>query len=132
VAYNAADCRALETVFDVLRLLVRSDESKPVGSYPLVKVPNLVTSYSRPDWREFAGIDPVLNEINRAAQWDYQRDRIFLRSKTKGAAKRVLPASVHARPDGPGVVWSPNKEVTDEQECGAGVAGGVRRGQSGA
>lgn len=89
VAYNAADCRALETVFDVLRLLVRSDASKPIGSYPLVKVPNLVTSYSRPDWREFDGIDPVLNEINRAAQWDYQRDRIFLRSKTKGAAKRV-------------------------------------------
>ncbi len=81
ITYNNEDCAALGVVTRVLLQLsdnananetqpqrtdvVRADAIRPAGK-----------------WRPFKSPISDLEEINRAAQWDYQRDRVFVRSGT--------------------------------------------------
>jgi predicted RecB family nuclease len=81
--YNSADCEALEFVVKVLWRLPSPEESKKLhqaGNIAFV-TPTLSNAFSHPSWQKFEGAMPELDEINEAAQWDYQRDRIYLRTR---------------------------------------------------
>jgi predicted RecB family nuclease len=82
-AYNQADCEALELLVKALRGFPSPEESvrKPENGNPVFVTTCLSGTFSHPDWREFKGAMPELDRINEAAQWDYQRDRIYLRAK---------------------------------------------------
>ena len=89
LAYNSADCQACELLVRNINQLARPRKPKdpPMSKDVAFVVDNLPNSFSHPDWRTFEGVLPELNGINRAAQWDYQRDRVYLRSKNKLAIK---------------------------------------------
>lgn len=81
--YNSADCEALECVMKALWRLPSPEESKKLhqaGDIAFV-APNLSNGFSHPSWQKFEGAMPELDKINEAAQWDYQRDRIYLRTR---------------------------------------------------
>ncbi len=82
-AYNLADCEALELLAKVLWGLSCPEESpgKPQNGNPVFVTASLSSGFSHPDWRKFEGALPELDRINDAAQWDYQQDRIYLRTK---------------------------------------------------
>ena len=91
INYNLDDCAALEIVVKTLVQLIQRDSSSPTGlSFPnAVHVDSLKpqTPYS------FGPVDfvlPELDQINKCAYWDYQRDRIYVRSnpRIRRAARR--------------------------------------------
>lgn len=87
-AYNAEDCQAAEIVAQALCRLqpseTRSESSDAV----------YVRSLKRPErrWGNFVSPFKELEEINVTAWWNYQRDRIYV--KSKGTRRRKVP---HAR-----------------------------------
>jgi predicted RecB family nuclease len=93
LAYNAEDCEALERVAEtVVRLQRRqtNDESH-------TSVVNTDTLKAKNSYRfgpnEFS--IPELEYVNRCAYWDYQRDRIYVRSNRR--FKRPCKPSGHGR-----------------------------------
>jgi predicted RecB family nuclease len=83
LVYNSEDCAAAQTVAEALSALSRS---LPVGSTDFVDAAALKREYPK----RFGKIDfalPEFQEINDAAQWDYQRERVYLRS-TKPLRRR--------------------------------------------
>lgn len=84
INYNLDDCAALELVVRTLLELIPKDSSSPtVLSYPnAVHVDSLKpqTPY------RLGPVDfvlPELDQINKCAYWDYQRDRIYIRSSPR-------------------------------------------------
>lgn len=76
LTYNSEDCAAAQTVADALSALSRSQS---VGDTNFVDATALKREYPR----RFGKIDfalPEFQQINDAAQWDYQRERVHLRS----------------------------------------------------
>jgi predicted RecB family nuclease len=88
--YNRRDCEALELVTDRIvdlhraqptngrssqNNVVLTSEMKREGAFPLRFGRNLFAL-------------PELEVINKAAYWDYQRERIYLKSRTKPTRKR--------------------------------------------
>jgi predicted RecB family nuclease len=87
LVYNADDCEAIRLVAQALGHLIKSDigvdislgsESKIVH---VEQLGNKLTSL----WRPFKSPLSDLEQINSAAYWNYQRDRVFVRS---GVAKK--------------------------------------------
>ena len=78
LTYNAEDCEALERVADTVAILC-CGQSETRESNRVVHTETLKakTSY-RFGVNEFSM--PELNYINRCAYWDYQRDKIYVRS----------------------------------------------------
>ena len=111
--YNLADCEALEFLVKVLWGFSCPEESarKPQDGGPVFVTASLSSGFSHPDWRKFEGAMPELDRINEAAQWDYQRDRIYLRTKDsrKRPRKRQIGRSPIERIDK--VVSSPECPV---------------------
>jgi len=103
--YNAADCEALELLVKTLWRLPSPDESRKLsqeGAIAFVRA-DLADPFSHPSWRKFQGATADLNKINAAAQWDYQRDRIYLREKKhlerRNAPKRTTRGAPIQRAD---------------------------------
>lgn len=91
IAYNAEDCQAVEIVTEAL-LRLRAPElwGGSVEDRPTETV--YVQSLKHP-WKKFGYFESPIQEfegINQAAQWDYQRDRIYVKSSklAKQAARR--------------------------------------------
>lgn len=79
IVYNAEDCEAAERVAAVLAA-VSSHESAPGASFPAVKADALKREFPQ----RFGDADfvlPEFNKINEAAYWDYQRSKVYVRSK---------------------------------------------------
>jgi predicted RecB family nuclease len=99
LAYNAADCEALELLTNALgRLLSRPTDSQQCLqgreiAFVTTELPNV---FSHPSWQPFKGAMPELDAINQAAHWDYQRDRIYLRLKTS-LNRRAKKRHAHER-----------------------------------
>jgi predicted RecB family nuclease len=77
--YNQEDCAAAQSVAEALSALSRS---LPVGGTDFVDATALKREYPK----RFGKIDfalPEFQQINDAAQWDYQRERVYLRSKKR-------------------------------------------------
>jgi predicted RecB family nuclease len=85
IRYNIDDCRAATTVADAL---VRICGGGP-SSVEAVDVSSLDVGFQH-NWGRIDCALPEFEKINSAAYWDYQRDKIYIRSNPhlRGAAKR--------------------------------------------
>jgi predicted RecB family nuclease len=85
LTYNAEDCEALEVVFSILAELCQGPQKGDTpGDSNVVYTDCLKRGYQ--DARLFGRIAfalPDLEQINRAAYWDYQRDRVYIRSSQR-------------------------------------------------
>jgi predicted RecB family nuclease len=82
IAYNADDCEALNLVFHTLRRLLEPDiyADKTSGSNIEIVHAEALGKNLTSKWRTFKSPLADLEHINRAAHWNYQRDRVFVRS----------------------------------------------------
>ena len=85
IDYNMDDCRAAATVADALVRICGGGAS----SLDAVDVNSLEVGFEQ-TWGKFDSALPEFAKINDAAYWDYQRDRIYIRSNPslRKAAKR--------------------------------------------
>lgn len=85
IGYNMDDCRAAATVADALACICGGGAS----GLDAVDVDSLEVG-SQQTFGKFVGALPEFAKINDAAYWDYQRDKIYIRSNPslRGAAKR--------------------------------------------
>ena len=75
IGYNIDDCRASAAVADALVRLCAGGGS----SLDAVDVGSLDVSFEQ-TWDKFDSASPAFAKINAAAYWDYQRDRVYIRS----------------------------------------------------
>lgn len=96
--YNAEDCAALEMVTNSIRAFCKID----VGSSAAAESNFVdVASIKREKVYPFGTNDfalPALDQINKAGYWDYQRNRIFLRTdnKVRAAVQRTAKRKQHS------------------------------------
>jgi predicted RecB family nuclease len=85
IGYNMDDCRAAAMVGDALVRICGGGQS----DLDAVDIGSLDVGFQH-NWGRFVGALPELAKINDAAYWDYQRDKIYVRSNPSlgGAAKR--------------------------------------------
>ena len=80
ITYNAEDCQALEKVVETIKFLCqKNDGATNALDGEIVHTELLKREYPQ----QFGKINfnmPELELINRAAYWDYQRDKIYVRS----------------------------------------------------
>lgn len=89
--YNAEDCAALEQVADTVRMLCDVKiNSSPYDVLDVVDVDSLKREKIYPFGRNDFAL-PALEQINKAGYWDYQRNRIFLRTdkRVKAAVQKI-------------------------------------------
>jgi predicted RecB family nuclease len=87
IAYNTDDCAALSLIARTLSQLTNRDvgaDDTPALATEMIDADALEATLTS-KWRPFKSPISDLEEINLAARWDYQRDRVFVRS---GATKR--------------------------------------------
>ena len=98
IRYNLEDCRAAEVVDSAIQQICGVQD---VGSsVSFVNVSTLEVPYQR-TFGPFAGALPDFHKINNAAYWDYQREKVFVRTikrlrQTHSVPKRV---GIRRRPD---------------------------------
>ena len=79
VQYNIEDCRAAEVVDSAIQQICDMQATSVGSSVSFVNVNNLEVPYQR-TFGPFAGALPDFNKINDAAYWDYQREKVFVRT----------------------------------------------------
>jgi hypothetical protein len=96
IAYNADDCQALNVVVRTVRRIAQPEIDAPES-------PGLDAGIVHEDslgkniptkWPTFKSPLAELEHINRAARWNYQRDRVFVRS---GVSKKKSTKKVTSR-----------------------------------
>jgi Transposase IS66 family/RNase_H superfamily len=107
IAYNMDDCKALEVVFGAIERICAhradGDETKnPAPGPDVVRVDELKREYSH-GFRTNQFANAELDYINKCAYWDYQRNKVYLRTsvevkkavlrKTKERTLAQLPAN---------------------------------------
>ncbi len=96
--YNAEDCAALERVTDSVRELCEMKTGvSTAGKQIFVDVDSLKREKIYPfKTNEFAF--PALEQINKAGYWDYQRNRIYLRTdkRVKAAVHNTAKTKLHS------------------------------------
>lgn len=105
INYNADDCAALEVVVQTLLQLIPQDGASPT----VLPYPNSVHVDSLKPLMPYrlGPVDfvlPELDQINKCAYWDYQRDRIYVRSSPllrrvarrnqRNKRRQILPVNV--------------------------------------
>lgn len=104
LAYNAQDCEALERLASKLvELFQASPEAKGSSQNDVVHTENL-TPHSPYGFKRNTLSFPELDVINKAAYWDYQRERVYV--KSNAGLKATLARSLRVRK-----VLSPNKTI---------------------
>ena len=102
IAYNTDDCEALHLVARTIARL----QSSEVSAGKLEAVPEVVHAEelghnSQSKWRVFKSPLLDMERINAAAYWDYQRDRVFVRTGTEARPNPKRPMRTN---------WSQRKE----------------------
>ena len=85
VTYNAEDCEALALVEQAISRLVvcqKKPEKDNGGGAEVVRTDDLKPPFAG-KWRVFSSPLSELELVNKAAHWDYQRDRIYTRSNKR-------------------------------------------------
>jgi len=94
ILYNAEDCNALEVVANSVRHVearVRGPDSTSTIDSDVVRADS-TTFQSMSRWRPFTSPVAGFEFINNAAHWNYQRDRIYVRTgATKKKTRKPLP-----------------------------------------
>jgi len=102
--YNQDDCRALKHVFEFIDSLISSDVPIPPGheQRSVINTANLrqVGSGSH-KFRKIEFAVPDLDVVKRAAYFDYQRQKIFVRASTslKRILTKALPRQSRLKPN---------------------------------
>ena len=98
VTYNSEDCQALELVERTIHglcLAGKQPESGKAGNPDVVCADSVKPDYPyRLGHKTFAM--PELEEINKAAYWNYQRERVYVRSGKRPRRKRASRPSNEA------------------------------------
>jgi predicted RecB family nuclease len=81
ITYNLEDCEALEVLTNTLLRICSQGSNLDGGVPPGIALAQSLISRDRM-WREFSSPVTGFEFINRAARWDYQRDRIYVRTDT--------------------------------------------------
>ena len=94
IAYNADDCAALELVVRAVLQVIPTDGAH----FTMLPESNAVHVDSlkpqRPNnWGPVEFVLPELDRINKCAYWDYQRDRIYIRSNPRLRPSRQKEAA---------------------------------------
>lgn len=92
IAYNANDCEALSLLARTIALLLAPEvpTGKP-GTLPEVVHAEDLGRNLLSKWRVFKSPLPDMEKINEAAYWNYQRDRVFVRTGTEVRANPKRP-----------------------------------------
>jgi hypothetical protein len=92
IAYNADDCAALNVVVHTLRRIFQPEFSatKSLGSELEIVHEESLGKNIPTKWPAFKSPLPDLEHINRAARWNYQRDRVFVRSGVTKKKKKPI------------------------------------------
>jgi predicted RecB family nuclease len=109
--YNAEDCEALQLVADSIARLkekARQPEQTEPARAEVVHVDELKPPFAS-NWRKFASSIAELEVINKAAHWDYQRERIYVRSNKRVKHSQRKPKRA------PKGLWRVDKTI----ECSA-------------
>jgi predicted RecB family nuclease len=98
IAYNANDCEALSLV---TRTIVRLQSPEVPAGEPKA-VPEVVHAEELgrnilSKWRVFKSPLPDMEKINEAAYWNYQRDRVFVRTGTEARPNPKPPKRTSRR-----------------------------------
>jgi predicted RecB family nuclease len=88
--YNAEDCEALARVTDCLRVLASKKDLSDSKSIDVVNTDTL-PRYNPFKFQKNVFVISELEEINRAAYWDYQRDKILVKSNNR--LKKIVTAT---------------------------------------
>ena len=108
ITYNAEDCEALQTITEAIARVCREQQTGVAEQVLSVNVEALAAAEYP---RRFGPLNcavPAFEQINAAAYWDYQRNKVYVRSSNR--LRRV--SKVRSRP-GTQVV-APNKVVQVE------------------
>ena len=92
IAYNTDDCEALSLVSHTIARLLSQDV--PVGELAVAQEVVHAEELGKnvlSKWRHFTSPLPDMEKINEAAYWNYQRDRVFLRTGTEGRSNPKQP-----------------------------------------
>jgi predicted RecB family nuclease len=76
MAYNTQDCSALAIVTHAVSQLCNSAEASGSEAIPVVHTEHLPKETM---WPRFVSPIPEFEQLNKAARWDYQHDRIYTR-----------------------------------------------------
>jgi hypothetical protein len=79
VTYNIDDCRAAAIVFDALTHVCGNGETSGTVMLETVNVASLEVPFQR-TFGKFPSALPEFEKINKAAYWDYQRSRVYVRT----------------------------------------------------
>ncbi len=104
ITYNAEDCQALETLTN--EIVELGQESPHAGNSPLGEIVNTARLKREHPYgfKRNTFALPELNIVNAAAYWDYQRDRVYVKSNLK--VRRAVTRSRR-----PKELLSPNKII---------------------
>ena len=92
IAYNADDCEALSLVArTIVRLLSPEVFPDKLGADPAVVHTEELGRNIQSKWRAFKSPLPDMEQINEAAYWNYQRDRVFVRTGTEARPNAKRP-----------------------------------------
>lgn len=103
ITYNSDDCKALKVVTDFIYSIDNIDTKSEVGNSTNIKDQrviylknNIRPVYSRPDWRTPQFTIGDLDYINRRSYFDYQREKIYVRTN-KNIAKQQARKAKHPK-----------------------------------
>ena len=111
--YNLEDCAALKRVTEFLYATC-SRESRPQKvseeGFEIARVEEIGSQSARPDWGDTAFALPDFSFVNERAYFDYQRDKVFIRT-SKTLRKSQGPKRTKR--------WKKNRRVNREVELGS-------------
>src|SRR5262249_7404732 len=117
IRYNMEDCRAAQIVAEAIDGFQREVQGGAISTPNLIDVDTLKVSYKR-TYGPFATTSPDFRRINSAAYWNYQRERVFIRTEpriTQRKAPRTNLRQGPLRPDK--VVYIPREPPARCPEC---------------
>jgi predicted RecB family nuclease len=83
LTYNVEDCRALESVVGLLMQLGESSADQHSGTESDAAVVHTELMPHQTMFPRFSSPLPEFEQANKAARWDYQRERIYVRSSKR-------------------------------------------------
>jgi predicted RecB family nuclease len=91
IAYNAEDCEALQRVTQFVKTISKPENRDIADQRQIVQADSLPRK-SWFKWRKPQYLVPALEEIGRTAYWDYQQEKINLRT-SKRSKKMMRPTT---------------------------------------
>lgn len=91
IRYNSEDCQALSILYKNIVQITKQDLSSAQGAnQDIVHTDSLKTSNPQAKWSKFESSVTGLEELNKAAYWDYQRERVYARKGVKLKQKQPI------------------------------------------